>query len=67
MALDARDIFDAAREQGWRIERVKKGWMLYPPDLSKPPVAWHGSPSDIAAVRNFLSQMRRSGLIWPTK
>lgn len=64
-ALDADKIVEAARRQGWRVEEKKKGRMLYPPDKAKSQVLWHNTPSDVRAVRNFLSLMRRSGLEWP--
>jgi len=60
-----KEIRRAAEQQGWRVEATKAGEMFYPPDTLKPPVAAHGTPSDHRAIRNFLSRMRRSGLIWP--
>ena len=65
--MDFRDIAETARRQGFRMERIRDGWMFFPPDPSKRPVVWHGTPSDAAALRNFLSHMRRAGLEWPQK
>lgn len=63
--MDYRDIERAAREQGWAVKPIKKGVQFIPPDPQRPIVTWHGTPSDVRAVRNFLAQMKRSGLIWP--
>lgn len=48
-------------EQGARVETTKSGWMVYPPDKSKPGVAIHGTPSDRRAWANMRSELRRSG------
>ncbi len=66
MDMDAENIIKAAREQGWRIEEVKKGRMCYPPDRTQTPVLWHNTPSDVRAVRNFLAMMKRRGLRYPS-
>ena len=63
--MDFKKIQRAALEQGWTIKPVKKGLQYIPPDASRPIVTWHGTPSDVRALRNFLGEMRRSGLIWP--
>lgn len=59
-----RDIARAARKQGWREQPVKKGSNWLSPD-GKTIVNWHGTPSDVRAVRNFLARMKRGGLRWP--
>lgn len=51
------------REQGARIEKTKSGWMVYPPDKSKPGVSIHGTPSDRRSWANMISELRRSGFI----
>jgi hypothetical protein len=63
--MDPKKIIRAAKRQGWTEKPLRKGVMLVPPDASKQAVTWHGSPSDVRAVRNFLALMRGSGLIWP--
>lgn len=64
--MDIRDIEKAARAQGWQIGTSKKGHLRWvPPDPSKPIVVGSGTPSDHRAVRNFLAQLKRSGLVWP--
>jgi hypothetical protein len=63
--MDYRQIEKAAREQGWRVARTRKGAMFYPPDPEREAVTVHGTPSDRRALNNFLARMRRSGLVWP--
>jgi hypothetical protein len=63
--MDFRDIQRAALDQGWRIEPTKKGVRFVPPDPLKPMVQWHGTPSDVRAIRNFLALLKQQGLIWP--
>lgn len=58
----SQDIVDLARRQGWRSRRTKAGWMLYPPDRSKAPIAVHMTISDHRGVDNLYSHMLRSGL-----
>lgn len=64
-SLDWKKLEKAAREQGWKIDRTKKGIRLVPPDPTKAIVIIHGSPSEQRGLRNKLSEMKRSGLIWP--
>lgn len=47
--------------QGWRVEERSKGWMVYPPDKTKPAITIHRTPSDHRAWRNMISQLRRAG------
>jgi predicted RNA binding protein YcfA (HicA-like mRNA interferase family) len=52
MAKDIKDIVKAAKDQGFRVERTKKGhWVFYSPDTSKKPVYHAGTPSDPASDR----------------
>lgn len=62
-----RRITDAALAQGWRVEDTRKGRMFYPADRTKSPVLIHFTDSDHRAEKNAIAQLRRSGLIWPTK
>jgi len=63
---DQRDIEKAAREQGFRIGRTKKGHpVFYPPDPRMGPVFGSGTPSDVRSVRNLLAKLRHAGLVWP--
>lgn len=63
--MDFKGIEKAAREQGWRIKQIKKGVQFIPPDPTKGIVTWHGTPSDVRAIRNFLSFLRGQGFKWP--
>ncbi|MBI4277506.1 MAG: hypothetical protein HY660_03530 [Armatimonadetes bacterium] len=60
-----KDIEKAAREQGWRVEPTRKGLQFIPPETEKQIVQWHGTPSDVRAIRNFLAALKRQGFIWP--
>ena len=64
--MNVREIEKAAREQGWQIGTTKKGHLRWvPSDPTKPIVIAGGTPSDVRAIKNFLAQLKRSGLIWP--
>jgi hypothetical protein len=66
MALEFRAIERAAKDQGWTSDRTARGHRrLRPPDPSMKPCIYGGTPGDRRAIRNFLSDCRRSGLIWP--
>lgn len=56
-----RLVEDARRWTGWRVEQVKKGWMVYPPDKSMPGILIHRTPSDWRADRNIMARLRRAG------
>jgi hypothetical protein len=47
--------------QGWRIEDGGKHIKAYPPDRTKPIVTLARTPSDYRAIKNAVSQLRRSG------
>jgi predicted RNA binding protein YcfA (HicA-like mRNA interferase family) len=64
--MDLRDIEKAARDQGWRVERTKKGHpVFYPPNPARRPIVGSGTPSDQRSLNNVLSELKASGLIWP--
>lgn len=63
MKADLRDVSERAREHGWVVERTNSNhWRFIPPDPTKPIVVTGGTPSDYRAYKNFLSQLKRSGL-----
>lgn len=65
-SLDLRDIERAAKEQGWVVGRTRRGHPTFkPPDPSKDIVVGSGTPGDVRAIRNLLSQLRRQGFVWP--
>ncbi|HXF73985.1 MAG TPA: hypothetical protein VNO79_15420 [Actinomycetota bacterium] len=68
MAKDIRDIVKAAEEQGFRVERTRKGhWVFYSPDTTKNPVYHSGTPGDRRAIDNLIADLRWAGLVWPPR
>jgi hypothetical protein len=65
MLTENSDVLTAARAQGWRVERTKRHIRLVPADKTRPAVVGAATPSDRRARRNFIADLRRSGLIWP--
>jgi hypothetical protein len=64
--MDLRDITRAAEDQGFRVERIKRGHVvIYPPDKRFPPVVFSGTPGDQRSIRNGLARLRQAGFIWP--
>ena len=63
MRKDLKQVFASLEEQGLTIRTVKSGWMVVPPDESKPIVTIHGTPSDHRAWNNMMAALRRSGFI----
>ena len=64
--MDIRRITKAAREQGWEVTLTSKGHPRFvPPDPEKEICVFSGSPGDQAAIRNFLSELKRQGFVWP--
>lgn len=60
------DVFAAARRQGWTVQRTKGSHVrLVPADKTQPMVVTGTTPGDWQSRRLFLSELRRSGLIWP--
>lgn len=59
---DWKKLIAECERQGARIEETKKGLMIYPPDPTQRPVAVHRTPSDVRAIQNVISLLRRSGL-----
>ncbi len=60
--MDIKDIIRQAQDQGFRVERTGKGhWMFFPPDKTKGPVIFSGTPSDWRSWRNSLQRLIRAG------
>jgi hypothetical protein len=64
------DVENAARQQGWTVDRTERGHRrLRPPDKSRPVVIGPGTTSRhrgrFNGVRLFLAAAKRSGLIYP--
>lgn len=63
---DTQEILEELDEQGWRVEKTKKGhYMAYPPDKSQGPVNLGGTPSDRRSLNNALSLLKQRGFRWP--
>lgn len=63
MGSDLKKVFSELEAQGWEIRPKKNGWMVVPPDESKPIVTIHRTPSDRRAWNNMMATLRRSGFI----
>ncbi len=64
--MDLRDIVRAAEDQGFRVERTKRGHIvIYPPDKRFQPVNFSGTPGDQRSIRNGLAKLRQVGFVWP--
>lgn len=58
-----KDIIRYALGQGWRVEQTRSShWKFVPPDTTKQIVVMSSTPSDHRAIKNFIAQLRRSGL-----
>jgi hypothetical protein len=65
-SIDFKAIRKTAEQQGWQVDKMKSGhWKLVPPDETKPIVYMPGTASDWRSVHNCLSDMKKSGLVWP--
>ena len=64
--MDLGDVVQAARDQAFRVGRTEKGhWLFYSPDRGYSPVYFSGTPSDQRSIKNLISKLRQSGLVWP--
>ncbi len=58
-----RDIVEAAKQQGWRIEQTGKGhWKFVPPNRKVRMFFTGGTPSDNRWIKKVRSDLRRLGL-----
>ena len=58
----AQHLVDA---QGWRYRTGKRHPKLYPAEPTQSPIPVPTTPSDRRSLKNFVSQVRRAGGIWP--
>ena len=64
--MDLRDLQKSAKEQGWRLDTTTKGHPRFtPPDVTKKPCTFSGTPSDQKAIKNLMTCLKHSGFIWP--
>ena len=57
------ELIKAAKRQGWRVKKTKKGYLLFDPS-GRYQVLVHTTHSDWRALRNSLSRMRQYGFKW---
>ena len=61
-----KELVDAAEDQGWKINKTKKNqYQFIPPDLNQEMVVLAGTASDVRALDNMISRLKRSGFLWP--
>ncbi len=67
--MDIRDVIKAAQQQGWIVETTARNhWKFVPPSREQGGPFYHsGTPSDVRAIRNLISMLRRAGLVYPYK
>lgn len=59
------EIVDELRRQRWQVERTGRGhYQARPPD-AKMQIVHFGESGEARGFQNTLSQLRRSGFIWP--
>jgi hypothetical protein len=58
----AQELVD---NQGWRYRHTGKHAVLYPADKAQPVLGMPTTPSENRGFRNFVSDARRRGGIWP--
>ena len=58
-------LIKTARDQGWRVERRSKHYLLFPRDRSMPPIMVPTTPSSHRTPANTIARLKRAGLIWP--
>ncbi len=58
-------VDELVSNQGWRYDNSGKGYpKLFPPGGARQ-IAVPKTPSDQRGLRNFISQVRRAGGVWP--
>lgn len=64
--MDEAELERAALDQGWRVERTKRGHRrVIPPDPTRRIVIGSGTPGDRRAIWNLLAHLKREGFRWP--
>jgi hypothetical protein len=58
---DLKKILRSAEQQGWRAEKRKEYWLLFPPDRAATPCRIAGTPSSARSMANFLACLKRKG------
>lgn len=63
--MDIDKLIKAAEQQGWRVDRTRRGHHRFWPTDGSDPIIHSGTPGDVRAVRNLLARLKRHGFIWP--
>jgi predicted RNA binding protein YcfA (HicA-like mRNA interferase family) len=65
--MELAKVIAALEDQGWRVERTRKGhWRCYAPD-GVGIVVLAGTPSDHRSFANAVATLRRYGSQWPPR
>jgi hypothetical protein len=65
--MELAEIIAALEDQGWRVERTKKGhWRCYAPG-GEGIVLLAGIPLDRRSLANAVARLRRYGFQWPPR
>src|SRR5437667_74552 len=67
VAESFRPIVNAARDQGWKIDRTRTHLRLVPANPAMGPVFTPSTPSSVRAIHNVLAILKQRGLIYPPK
>lgn len=62
LAKEMRQMVDAARKQGFRVDDKKDGWMVYAKDRDQGRYMIHKTPSKQGVVPRVRSRLRRLGV-----
>lgn len=58
---DAKKLRRDLERNGWRVEKRKEYWLLFPPDGSTAPARMPGTPSSQRTWSNLLADLKRKG------
>ncbi|WP_427017856.1 hypothetical protein ACQCSX_04375 [Pseudarthrobacter sp. P1] len=60
---ELKKLFKELEAQEFRIEEIKSGWQVYPPNTTLDPITIHGTPSDHRSWKNMMARLVRAGFI----
>lgn len=58
---DAKKLRRNLGRNGWRVEKRKEYWLLFPPDGSTAPARMPGTPSSQRTWSNLLADLKQKG------
>lgn len=62
---ELRDLFKACEEQGFEVERTRRGHWRVRDETGRAVATLAGTSSSPSGWRNGLAHLKRAGLIWP--